>query len=134
MTKKGLERELSPKSQQFGIRIMPLKFRLKGLAETFIDHIRCPACGHDGGDEGDNGFRTELTRVTFDGIIIVITCEICSYVFVPDGQRLGVINSRKLRTAVERDSRNSGQPIYPDLASVRLDVERMNAERNSEIH
>ncbi len=113
---------------------MPLKFRLKGLAETFIDDIRCPCCGHDGGDDGDQGFRTELTRVTFDGIIVVITCEICGSFFVPDGQRLGVINSQKLRTAVERDSRNTGQPVYPSIGSVRLDVERLNAEKDQQVH
>ena len=113
---------------------MPLKFRLKGLAETFIDDIRCPCCGHDGGEEGDQGFRTELTRVTFDGIIVVITCEVCAIVFVPEGQRLGVINSQKLRMAVERDSLNTGQPVFPDMSSVRLDVERLNAERDQQVH
>lgn len=113
---------------------MPLKFRLKGLAETFIDRLTCPCCGHDGGEEGDKDFSTDLTRVTYDGIIVVIRCGICGFIFVPDGQRLGVINPRKLRSAVERDSQNTGQPVFPSLKAVRLDVERLNAARNQEIH
>ena len=47
---------------------MALKFRLKGLAETFIDEISCPGCGLAGAD--DQNFATELTKVTFDGIIV----------------------------------------------------------------
>ena len=113
---------------------MPLKFRLRGLAETFVEEIRCPCCGHDGGDEGDHGFRTEFTRVTFDGIIVVIQCEPCGNVFVPNGQKLGVINSSKLRSAVEKDSGNTGQPVFYGLDQVRLEVERLNAERGSKIH
>ena len=108
---------------------MPLKFRLKGLAETFVDKIVCPGCGHDGGDEGDQGFHTELTRVTYDGIVVVIQCSLCSSVFVPNGQRNGVLNSQKLRQAVERDSVTTGQPILPSRQAVILEVERMNAER-----
>ncbi len=112
---------------------MPLKFRLKGRAETFVDQIRCPCCGHDGGDDGDQGFKTELTRVTFDGIIVVIQCCVCGWVFVPDGQRHGVINSEKLRHAVERDSVTTGQPILPYRDDVHLEVERLNAERADDI-
>jgi hypothetical protein len=113
---------------------MPLKFRLSGLAETFVDQIRCPKCGHDGGEGGDQGFRTELTRVTFDGIVVVIQCDCCSYVFLPEGQRLGVIDPRKLRSAVEKDSSSTGQPILPGIKAVRLEVERINAERGYKIH
>ncbi len=112
---------------------MPLKFRLKGLAETFVDNIRCPGCGHDGGDDGDQGFKTELTRVTYDGIIVVIQCAVCNTVFVPDGQRSGVINSEKLRLAVEKDSVTTGQPILPNRESVKLEVERLNAERTQKV-
>lgn len=112
---------------------MPLKFRLKGLAETFVDEIRCACCGHDGGEEGDKDFYTELTKVTYDGIVVVIQCGVCGNVFVPDKQRNGVINSERLRNAVERDSVNTGQPILPNRESVRLEVERLNAERNDEV-
>jgi len=108
---------------------MPLKFRLKGLAETFIDSIRCPICGHDGGEEGNEGFTTDLTKVTFDGIVIVVQCEHCDNVFVPDGQRLGIVNSQRLRGAVQNDSAVTGQPVYHNLSEVRLDVERLNALR-----
>lgn len=113
---------------------MGLKFRLKGLAETFIDRIRCPSCGNDGGDDGDNGFSTDLTRVTYEGIVVVTECELCGEVFVPDGQRHGIIDSKKLRNAVERDSVKTGQPLYANRASVKLDVEKINAEKQSGIH
>lgn len=112
---------------------MPLKFRLKGLAETFIDTICCPECAHDGGEDGDQGFMTDLTRVTYEGIIVVVTCTRCSNVFVPNGQRLGVINRGKLRSAVEKDSAQTGQPIYPSMESVRLEVERLNASRHNQV-
>ena len=113
---------------------MPLKFRLKGLAETFVDRICCPSCGHDGGEEGDQGFRTELTKVTYDGIIVVVQCSVCDTIFVPDGQRLGVINPSKLRHEVERDSNSTGQPVLPTKGDVVLDVEKLNALRNDEMH
>ena len=110
---------------------MPLKFRLKGLAETFVDNLRCPSCKNDGGESGDEGFHTDLSRVTFDGIIVVIQCDHCSQIFVPDGQRFGILNSQKLRRAVEKDSQQSGDPVLPNLKAVQLEVERMNAIRSS---
>ncbi len=113
---------------------MLLKFRLHGLAETFVEQLKCPACGHDGGEEGEDGFRTDLTKVTFDGIVVVIQCELCGYVFMPEQQKLGVINPQKLRKAVEKDSVNTGQPILPGLQAVRLEVERINAEKGLKIH
>ena len=112
---------------------MPLKFRLKGLAETFIDNIKCPKCGHEGGEDGDKGFQTDLTRVTFDGIVVVVKCLICGKVFVPDNQRHGIINSQRLRAAVEKDSQNTGQPIFQNTEAVRLDVERMNASEDDQV-
>jgi hypothetical protein len=113
---------------------MPLKFRLRGLAETFVDNIQCCNCGHDGGDDGDQAFKTEHTRVTYAGIIVVIECEVCGHVFVPDNQRRGVLNSGKLRSAVEKDSENTGQPIFQGVDAVKLEVERINAEIGSNIH
>jgi hypothetical protein len=113
---------------------MPLKFRLSGLAETFVDEIRCPRCGHDGGEGGDQGFQTDLTRVTFDGIIVVIRCDCCGHVFLPDGQKHGIIDSQRLREAVEKDSTNTGQPVFSDMKAVRLEVERLNAEKGEKIH
>ena len=112
---------------------MAIKFRLKGLAETFVERFCCPSCGHDGGEEGDEGFLTDLTRVTFDGIVVVVQCQVCGHIFVPEQQRFGVINSAKLRLAVEKDSVNTGQPVYPSRQSVQLEVERMNAERHSKV-
>lgn len=113
---------------------MGLKFRLKGLAETFLDRIKCPSCNNDGGDEGDHGFRTDLTRVTYEGIVVVIECEMCGEVFVPEGQRHGIIDSSKLRSAVERDSLKTGQPLFQNRTSVRLDVQKINVERTTGVH
>ena len=113
---------------------MGLKFRLKGLAETFIECIHCPRCNHDGGEEGDQGFKTDHTRVTYDGIVVVIECGVCGEIFVPDGQRFGILNYRRLRTAVQRDSSKTGQPLMGSIKDVRLTVERLNAERNNCLH
>lgn len=113
---------------------MPLKFRLKGLAETFVDSIRCPTCGHNGGEEGDEGFRTDHTRVTFDGIVVVIECAHCETVFVPREQRMGIVDSGKLRIAVVRDSEKSGLPVLSSVGEVRLDVERLMASRSESVH
>jgi len=113
---------------------VPLKFRLKGLAETFVDAVVCPCCKNDGGESGDEGFATDLSRVTFDGIIAVIECTLCDTIFVPDSQRLGILDQGKLRQAVEHDSTQSGEPLYQDLEAVRLDVERLNALREGQLH
>lgn len=113
---------------------MGLKFRLRGLAETFVERIMCPGCGHDGGEDGDQNFRTDLTRVTYEGIIVVIECEKCGEIFIPDGQRHGILNFQRLRTAVDKDSVKTGQPIFPSRTEVRLDVEKLNAEKNNSLH
>ncbi|MBP9838829.1 MAG: hypothetical protein KBC84_08955 [Proteobacteria bacterium] len=112
---------------------MSLKFRLKGLAETFVDFIKCPGCGHDGGEEGDNGFTTELTKVTYDGIIVVVQCAICENIFLPDTQKNGVVNPGKLRMAVQKDSITTGQPILCKKDDVQLEVEKINASRNDKL-
>ncbi len=112
---------------------MPLKFRLKGLAETFVDQICCPACGNDGGPDGDQGFHTDLTRVTYDGIIVVVQCVVCGKIFVPEGQRHGIINPQRLRQAVDKDSLNTGQPVFPSLESVKLDVDKLNEAKNDRL-
>ena len=111
---------------------MALKFRLRGLAETFIDHITCPGCGTIGND--DQHFQTEHTKVTFDGIIVVVECRACGEIFVPDTQRLGVLNPDELRKAVEKDSEETGEPVVPNINAVRLNVERMNALRKGDLH
>ena len=111
---------------------MGLRFKLRGLAETFIDLIKCPSCGAVGHD--DTSFTTELTRVTNDGIIVVMECRQCSEIFVPLTQRLGVVNSPSLRAAVEKEAKELGYIETPTLASVRLDVEKLNAARRGEIH
>ena len=52
---------------------MALKFRLRGLAETFIESITCPKCKQVGND--DQFFSTEFTKVTFDGIVVIVQCK-----------------------------------------------------------
>jgi len=113
---------------------MSIKFRLKGLAETFIDKITCPSCKRNSFDDGEQNFETDLSRVTLEGIVVVARCSFCGNVFIPDEQRRGVINSQKLRNAVERDSVNTGEPLYKNPQSVALEVERLNAEINDKVH
>jgi hypothetical protein len=106
-----------------------LKFRLRGLAETFVDNLQCPSCGKHGTD--DQHFETDHTRVTYDGIIVVAQCRSCKELFVPDAQRLGVINPSELKKAVEKDSEDTGEPPLSGIGDVRLDVERLNSLRKS---
>jgi hypothetical protein len=111
---------------------MAIKFRLRGLAETFLERIDCPCCGYSGTD--DSGFSAELTRVSFQGIIVVAQCRQCSEIFVPERQRLGIINPNALKLAVEKDSRDTGEPLFPTYESVRLNAERLNAQRKGGVH
>ena len=111
---------------------MALKFRLKGLAETFIDTIACPECGNIESD--DSNFGTDYTRVTLEGIVVVVQCKSCGEIFVPDSQRLGIINPRELKEAVKKDSMESGEPLYEGMDSVILNVEKLNAVRRGEVH
>lgn len=111
---------------------MALKFRLKGLAETFVDSITCPCCGVMGVD--DQSFTTELTKVTYQGIIVVVQCRECKEIFVPTTQRLGVLDNIALRVAVERDSTDSGEAILSGLSAVKLRAEKLNAVRKGCMH
>jgi len=111
---------------------MALKFRLRGLAETFIDTIECPICGITGND--DENFSTEFSKVTVDGIVVVVQCKCCSEIFVPAAQRLGIISIDKLKEAVAKDSTETGEPVIPNLAAVKLAVEKLNAQRKGDIH
>jgi hypothetical protein len=111
---------------------MALKFRVKGLAETFLESIECPCCGVAGPD--DQYFTTEFTKVTFEGIIVVVQCKVCKEIFVPNSQRLGVLDYDALCVAVEKDSRESGNAILDGLTAVRLTTEKLNAERKGSMH
>jgi formylmethanofuran dehydrogenase subunit B len=111
---------------------MALKFRVRGLAETFVDSILCPGCGVACTD--DQYFSTELTKVTFEGIVVVVQCKVCSEIFVPTTQRLGVLDYSALCVAVEKDSIDSRSAILPTLSAVRLNAERLNAERKNSLH
>lgn len=111
---------------------MALKFRLKGLAETFVDHITCPNCAAVGSD--DENFSTELTKVTYDGIIVVVQCRHCNEIFVPITQRLGVLNPVELGKAVDKDHEETGEPLLAGIEAVRLNAEKLNALRKGEVH
>jgi len=111
---------------------MALKFRVKGLAETFLEHISCPSCGVAGPD--DQHFATEFTKVTLEGICVVVQCKMCHEIFVPASQRLGVLDYSALCAAVEKDSVESGEAILTGVAAVRLNAEKMNAQRNNAMH
>ena len=112
---------------------MVLTFRLDGLAETFVDSALCPDCGNNGGLMGNEDFNTKRTKVTYDGIVVVLECEQCGLIFVPKDQRHGIIDGHALRDAVKQDSQNTGEPIFPDRKAVVLDTERLNAQRKSGI-
>jgi hypothetical protein len=111
---------------------MALKFRLRGLAETFVDTITCPCCATIGSD--DQHFTTELTKVTYEGIIVVVQCRACNEIFVPQTQRLGVLDNKALKVAVEKDSKDSGEAILGGLDAVRLSAEKLNAQRKGCMH
>lgn len=111
---------------------MALKFRLRGLAETFIDEICCPGCGKHGTD--DTHFTTENTRVTFEGIIVVIQCNSCGEIFVPNTQRLGVLDPSGLRQAVEQDCIDTGETLFSDYKAVKVHTEKLNTLRKSDLH
>ncbi len=110
---------------------MALRFRLKGLAETFIEEATCPCCGLTGSD--DASFSTELTRVTKQGIVVVLQCRACSFMWVPTSQRLGVVNPTALLQAVEKDSRETGEAAIEGIEAVRNTVEHLNVERRGGI-
>ena len=111
---------------------MALKFRLRGLAETFVDEIICPGCGATGRD--DESFSTEFTRVTLDGICVVTQCKCCSEIFVPKNQRVGIVSFTDLEKAIEEDHQETGEPIYRSFNDVVLNTERLNALRKGEYH
>ena len=106
---------------------MALKFRLKGLAETFVEEITCPHCGLRGTD--DNDFITDLSKVTLMGIVVVAQCKWCGEIFVPDNQRVGIVNYSALKSAVIKDSEETGEAIYENINNVRLSAEKLNSER-----
>jgi hypothetical protein len=85
-----------------------------------------------GSDE--ESFSTELTKVTLEGIIVVVQCRSCSEIFVPDTQRMGILNPGALRSAVHKDAEDTGEPMMINIASVRVSAERMNAERKGDLH
>mgnify|MGYP001218837222 CR=1 FL=1 len=111
---------------------MALRFRLRGLAETFIEEIQCPCCGCDGID--DQNFSTEHTKVTYEGIIIVLQCNECGEIFVPNNQKLGIIDQGELKSAVTKDHLKTGEPIYQSMHSVLIDAEKLNACRKGLVH
>ncbi|MBL7662018.1 hypothetical protein JNK13_04610 [bacterium] len=113
---------------------MAIKFRLKGLAETFIDTLKCPCCGCVASENGDQQFRTDLSKVTTVGIVVVVQCLKCSEIFVPGNQRRGIVNSKELHTAVEVDCKRTGEKVITSVDAVVAEAERLNAQRHNQVH
>lgn len=111
---------------------MGMRFRLRGLAETFIDSVTCPKCGCSGQD--DDSFSTGNTKVTLEGIVVIAECKECGEIFVPGSQRRGVINPGALRDAVERDSVQSGEPLLSGSSEVSFVAQKLNALRRGDLH
>ncbi|MCS6961345.1 MAG: hypothetical protein NZT61_02425 [Deltaproteobacteria bacterium] len=111
---------------------MALRFKLKRIAETYIDYIECPSCGHY--SEEIDKFTTELTRVTFEGIVVVCRCGICGEIFLPRNQRIGVISFKNLRDLILRDARKRAVAIYRNIEDVKIYANYLNAVRRGEIH
>ena len=81
---------------------MTLKFRLKGLAETFIEDLTCPNCKYC--SDLENDFKTDQTKITECGIVVVAECNLCGEIFVPENQKLGLINPKLLSSALTTES------------------------------
>lgn len=111
---------------------MTLRFRLRGLAETLIEEASCPCCSCSGAD--DNLFSTEHTKVTFEGIVVVLQCKNCDEIFIPDNQKLGIVDETELKVAVEKDHQRTGEALYADIRAVMMDTEKLNACRKGLIH
>ncbi len=111
---------------------MALKFRLRGLCETLIEQVHCPRCGVSSAD--GESVTTDLSRVTFEGIVVVCKCRNCTEVFVPERQRMGVVNRKKLHEAVEKDAKDTGEPVFAQARDVKFHVEQLNASKRDELH
>lgn len=108
-----------------------LKFRLRGLAQTFLTRIVCPGCKYRSSEP--EGFGTDGSRVTFIGIVVVAECKCCGEFFVPDGQRFEVLDAPKLIELVKKDWVVTGGPEHRTVWDVELHTERLNAERRGRL-
>lgn len=111
---------------------MALKFRLRGLAETFIDELTCPNCRYC--SDSENDFKTDDTKITESGIIIVAECNFCGEIFVPENQKVGVINPKLLSSALVTESVVKKLPPLKSFNDVKLKIEQMNAVRRGDLH
>ena len=107
-------------------------YQVKETFENGVRKIDCPCCGANGID--DSNFSTEHTKVTYQGIVIVLECKHCDEIFVPQNQRLGIVDSGQLKMAVSYDSEQSGEPLYENIDSVLMNAEKLNAFRKGEVH
>jgi hypothetical protein len=111
---------------------MALKFKLRRVAETYLEFIQCPSCGTY--SEDIDHFTSELTRVTFEGVVVVCRCTICGEIFIPPNQRIGVISFKNLKDLILRDARRRGSKIFRNIEDVKNYVEYLNAVRRGAIH
>jgi hypothetical protein len=110
---------------------MSLRFRLRGLAETFLEEVSCPCCGNKGRD--DQFFSTEMTRVTFDGIVVIVQCRLCAEIFIPNNQRMGIVSQKALKEAVEKDLRLTGEKQFSTYQLAAEAVQQLNAEKKGQV-
>jgi hypothetical protein len=64
----------------------------------------------------------------------VVQCKSCAEIFVPDTQRLGVLNPDELKKAVQKDSVDTGEAVMHGVEAVKLNAEKLNAMRKGELH
>jgi hypothetical protein len=108
-----------------------LRFKLKNLAETVIEELKCPGCGLIANDE--QLFSTDLTRLTKDGIIVMAECRCCGEVFIPTGQRTGIMDVINFREVINREYSDESFPA-PSRNSMELEAEKLNAIRRYGLH
>lgn len=110
---------------------MALRFRLKNLAETVIEELKCPGCGLIANDE--KLFSTDLTRLTVDGIVVIAECRCCGEVFVPIGQRTGIMDVRNFRQVIQNEYGDSSLKA-PSRLTMQMEAEKLNAIRRHGLH
>jgi hypothetical protein len=110
---------------------MALRFKLKNIAETVIEELKCPGCGLIANDE--KLFSTDMTRLTVDGIVVVAECRCCGEVFIPIGQRTGIMDVRNFREVIKSEYGHAKGPA-PSRQSMEMEAEKLNAIKRYGLH
>ena len=110
---------------------MALRFKLKNIAETVIEELKCPGCGLIANDE--KLFSTDMTRLTVDGIVVCAECRCCGEVFIPIGQRTGIMDVRNFREVIKSEYGHTKRPA-PSRQSMEMEAEKLNAIKRYGLH